>query len=398
MKLGYFVPEFPGQTHIFFWREIKALRSLGVDVHLLSSRKPAPGACKHEFAAEAAAATHYVFPPRWGDAVVTLNFPPTRMFKPLRYLQGLKETPLKRRFLLTALLASAADLFQYSKKHGVTHIHGHSCADVAHLLALTYLLGGPTYSLTLHGDLPVYGVDHKSKMALARFVACVTTPLQKQVIEQAGVPPEKAPVIWMGVETERFQDQGRRTFESGKLHLVTVARLQANKGHRFALAALKEAVAQGCDVRYTIAGEGPDRAAIEAVVSELGLGDRVKFTGTLAEGAVLELLQTADAFCLPSVGLGEAAPVSVMEAMACGLPVLCSIIGGTPDMIQDQVNGLLLPQGDVPALTAAMVKLARDLDERKRIGLAARQRAVQAFDARETARKLLDTIRATTGA
>ena len=63
VKIGYLVPEFPTQTHIIFWREIILLREMGVEVFLLSTRRPAPGSCPHEFAAQAEAETHYAYPP-----------------------------------------------------------------------------------------------------------------------------------------------------------------------------------------------------------------------------------------------------------------------------------------------------------------------------------------------
>ncbi|MBL8800230.1 MAG: glycosyltransferase family 4 protein, partial [Planctomycetia bacterium] len=222
-----------------------------------------------------------------------------------------------------------------------------------------------------------------------KVVSCVTGPLQKQIVGTVGLPVEKAPIIWMGVDTDRFHDAGKRSHQPGKLHLTTVARLNAMKGHRFALAALRKAVERGCDIRYTIVGEGEFRPQIEESIRTLGLGDRVTLTGTQSEDAILELLQAVDAFILPSVGLGEAAPVSVMEAMACGLPVICSIIGGTPDMIASGVNGILTPQEDEKAIEEALVLLCQNVEERRRLGQAARQRAVEAFDARQTAGKLL---------
>jgi glycosyltransferase involved in cell wall biosynthesis len=392
VKLGYFVPEFPAQTHVFFWREIVALRQAGVDVQLISSRRPDPDACRHDFAAAAVRETHYLFPPRWLPAMAALAVRPLGTLKGMAYVAGLRESPLKRRLIYNGLLLSAADLLLHARKLGLDHVHVHSCADAAHVVALCRLLGGPPYSLTLHGDLPVYGSDHRSKMAPAKFVACVTTPLQRQVVEQVGLPPERAPVLWMGVETERFCAGDRRTYQPRQLHLVTVARLNAMKGHKHALAALRTARERGCDVRYTIAGEGPYRAEIEAEIQRLGLDKQVRLTGTMGESAVLELLQEADAFVLSSVGLGEAAPVSVMEAMACGLPVLCSIIGGTPDMIRNGVDGLLIKQADEAGLADAMVLLAENVEERRRLGQAARERAVQFFDSRVTARRLLEAI------
>jgi glycosyltransferase involved in cell wall biosynthesis len=390
--IGYLVPEFPSQTHVFFWREVQALRDLGVPVHLVSSRRPEAGACRHAFAEAAARETHYLFPPRLLPALGALLTRPVRSLKALRYVLGLRESSWKKRLKYCGLLLCAGDLLRHAQVQGYRHLHVHSCADTAHVAALAHLLGGPTYSLTLHGDLPVYGTDHASKMGGARFVACVTAPLRRQVLEQVGLPAERTGVLWMGVDTDRFCADGLRAYEPGRLHMVTVARLNAMKGHVHALAAMRQAVDRGCDVRYTIAGEGPHRAEVEAAVRRLGLADRVEMSGTMSETAVRELLQRADAFVLPSVGLGEAAPVSVMEAMACGLPVVASVIGGTPDMITDRVDGLLVAQADEAALADALVFLARNPEERRRLGRAARERAVQAFDSRQTARRLLQAV------
>jgi glycosyltransferase involved in cell wall biosynthesis len=394
VRIGYFVPEFPSQTHVFFWREVEALRRLGLQVYLLSSRRPDPAACRHDFAGPAARETHYVFPPLWFTALKSLAVRPIRTLKALGYVASLRESPVLRRLVYGGMILSAADLLACSRELKLDHIHAHSCADAAHVVALCRILGGPPYSLTLHGDLPVYGKDHASKMTRAKFVACVTTPLQRQVSQRVGLPVDRIPVLWMGVNCDKFRENGCRAYRPRRLHLVTVARLDAMKGHRHALAAMRAALERGCDITYTIAGEGAYRREIEEATRRLGLQERVRLTGTLSEESVLDLLQQADVFVLPSIGLGEAAPVSVMEAMACGLPVICSIIGGTPDMITSGVNGLLIPQGDESALAGALVLLAENAEERKRLGGAARDRAVQLFDCKETARRLVEAMQA----
>src|SRR5262249_40387506 len=157
---------------------------------------------------------------------------PLRTVRALGYVAGLRESPLKKRLVYTGLLLSAADLLRHARRLGLEHIHVHSCADAAHVAALCRLLGGPSYSLTLHGDLPVYGTDHARKMAGAEFVACVTTPLKQQVVQQVGKPAAQVPVLWMGVDTDRFHYDGSRAYEDPRLHLVTVARLNPMKGHR----------------------------------------------------------------------------------------------------------------------------------------------------------------------
>ena len=394
IRLGYLVPEWPAQTHAFFWRELGALRALGVEVSLFSTRRPDTAACMHDFAEEARRATRYLFPPNALAALRVLTRQPTRTARALRYLATLSETAPRERAKLFGLLPSAATLVARAEKLQLTHVHAHSCANSAHLVHLAQLLGGPRFSLTLHGDLPVYGTDHARKMRGASFVAAVTRPLQQQLLESAGLEAARVPIIPMGVDTERFSPPRRhaRKAVSGRLHITTIARLHPVKGHAFVLEALRRIRAAGIDAHYVIAGEGPHRQAIERQVHELGLESCVELRGTVSEHGVLELLQQSDVFLLASKGLGEAAPVSVMEAMACGLPVICSQIGGTADMIDDGKDGLLIAQGDVDALTAGLQRLAVDLDFRRQIGSAARERALSAFDFRRMAERFVQAL------
>lgn len=389
MKLGMLIPEFPTQTHVFFWREIEALRSLGVDVDILSTRRPAE-ACPHEFAKLATQQTHYVYPPS-KRSVLLSGFHPMKVAKALEYILSLSE-PAKRKARALGYLACAADLVHHAKKQGLDHIHTHSCADAAHVVAMARILGGPPFSLHLHGDLPVYGKDHRQKMAEATFVAAAAKPMERQLVQDAGVPQERAVTLWMGVDTSRFKPRVLGPARSGPMHLVSVGRLNLCKGHRFALQAMRKALDEGADIRYTIAGSGPDEAEIRAAVAEGNFGDRVKLVGSLGESGVLELLLSADAFVLSSVGLGEASPVAVMESMAAGVPVISSIIGGTPDMITDGVDGLLVEQQDVAGLTRAMKRLAQDEPFRRKLADGARKRALEQFDSKSTARRLLATI------
>jgi len=389
--LGYLVPEWPAQTHAFFWRELSALRAMGDTVHLLSTRSPQASASRHDFAAEARRTTRYLFPPRADKALRVLAAHPARTLAALRHALSLSESSPRERARILALLPCAADLVATSQELGIEHVHIHSCANAAHLGALSRLLGGPSYSLTLHGDLPVYGVDHARKMAHSAFVSTVTEPLRGQVAQVQGMSNKPIPVITMGVDVDKFTP--RSSFgEANKLLLVTVARLAHVKGHGYVLEAVHRARQHGLDVRYAIAGDGEMRGEIERQVAKLGLGGVVELLGTLGEPDVRSLLQRADAFVLASEGLGEAAPVSLMEAMASGMPVVCSRIGGTADMISNREDGILVAQRDVDAITEAVIDLARDVGLRQRLGKAARARAVAAFDYRVTAGKLRTAI------
>jgi colanic acid/amylovoran biosynthesis glycosyltransferase len=313
----------------------------------------------------------------------------------MSYLHLLETSGLNTRIRHLVLLAAAVDLVQWAKRESIEHVHGHSCADAAHVLALARCVGGPPYSVTLHGDLDVYGTDHVQKLKDAAFVCAVGSHLRQQLVERAGVPGHRVIVTCMGVETSELGTLGwDRSYTPGSLHIVTVARLHPAKGHMHALKAIRRGLEAGADLRYTIAGDGPNRDTLLTQIDELELRDRVKLVGTLSEGEVFALLSKADAFILPSTGLGEAWPVSVMEAMAAGLPVIASAIGATPEMITTGQDGFLIPQRDEDSLFQSIMRLATDVEMRRSVGQAARQSARQRFDVAATARTLSDAVRA----
>lgn len=392
-RIGYLIPEFPSQTHAFFWRELCAIEESGVPVEVFSTRRPTPGSCPHGFAEAAEARATYLFPPRIGPVTRFLTTHPGALRRAISYIRSLSETPPTQRAKLLALIGSAAGLVLHCQAQDIGHVHIHSCANAAHLGALAHILGGISYSLTLHGDLQVYGTDHAAKMHEATFVSSVTAPLQAALRREIG-GGKRYPVIWMGVDTTRFCPAPPRA-TSDRFEAVTIARLNFTKGHRFFLQAMAELRAEGLDIHYRIAGEGKERPVIEAEIERLGLGPHVELLGAVGEDTVLSLLHSSDTLALTSIQQGEAAPVAIMEAMACGLVPVCSIIGGTPDMIRDGENGFLVPQEDVQAIADATRILATDPVRRAAMATQARETAEQIFDHRTNALALYREIQTT---
>ena len=148
LRLGYFVPQFPGQTHIFFWREIMALRERGVEVILLSTRPPPPGLISHSWSDEAVRSTTYLASrdPRLAvDAMFRLSLAElwhARSAQPLAMVRDLAMS-----------IAAARRLMEVAERERIDHIHAHSCGRAALISALAHRMGGPRYSLTLHGPL-----------------------------------------------------------------------------------------------------------------------------------------------------------------------------------------------------------------------------------------------------
>jgi glycosyltransferase involved in cell wall biosynthesis len=194
------------------------------------------------------------------------------------------------------------------------------------------------------------------------------------------IAPERTRVIHNGIDTTRFSPSPRRS--DGPLTLICVARLDPLKSHDLLVRSLAALRSQGLDTRLRIVGDGPTRAAVEDEIARLNLGDRVELLGVRSD--VPDLLATADIFVLPS--MAEGLPMTVIEAMACGLPVIASDVGGVSELVASNVNGLLVHARNQQALTDALRLLVTDAGLRRRMGAAGRRMAERQFDIRITAR------------
>jgi len=146
---------------------------------------------------------------------------------------------------------------------------------------------------------------------------------------------------------------------------------------------LVRAVAAVPGLRLRLVGDGPRRAAIEAVAAEVGLGPRLEITGFLADP--LPAMADADLFALPSAA--EACPIALLQAMALGLPVVAARVGGVPELVRDDVDGVLVDDG--PSLTAALRTLAAESQRRSELGGAARARVRERYTVDACADRLL---------
>lgn len=389
-RIGYFVPEFPGQTHGFFWREIQHIESSGIEVRIISSSRPETRS-EHAFATAAKSRTRYLKDLKIFEGLLWIRTVALAIVLIHRGLIGRLTVAGEKRLKSLALVIFAARLKLICEAEGIRHVHGHSCADVAYLLAISKIAGGPDYSLSLHGDLAVYGKGHAFKFDGAKFVACVTEALCKQVKEEVTSWTGAPHLIRMGIEPQHIDDT--RTWSSaGAIRLVTISRLNPMKGHKYAISAVRLLAESGIDVTYDIVGEGEYLNEIQQIIADAGLHDRVRLVGPIANDKVAACLMKYDVFVLPSIGLGEAAPVAVMEAMSTGMPVVCSIIGGTPEMIEHGRTGYLFPQADVDAMADIIRDLAYSPNLRAQAGTNGKLHAIENFLTSASAHKLVGLI------
>jgi glycosyltransferase involved in cell wall biosynthesis len=209
-----------------------------------------------------------------------------------------------------------------------------------------------------------------------RYVA-VSGDVAGELVARFRYPAAKVEVVYNAVQLERFERPApaglRQQLDLGRgLPVVlTCARLDEQKGHEVLL----RAAAQLPDVAFVLAGEGPERARLEALAAELGIADRVLFLGYRSD--IPQLLAACDVFALPS--LYEGSSLAVLEAMAARRAVVSSAIGGTDELIDDGADGVLVPPGEVAPLAAALRRLLGDAELRERLGHRARERVEADF-------------------
>jgi glycosyltransferase involved in cell wall biosynthesis len=201
----------------------------------------------------------------------------------------------------------------------------------------------------------------------AAYVYCPSAYLRKLVLSW-GIPPERVsvlpnPVPVMPGLAER--DELRRELGLNGATVAFAGRLTAQKSLVRAL----DAVAAADGVRLVIAGEGPDREALERHAHNIGVADRVTFLGAQPRRRILELFRAADASILSSSW--ENFPHTIVEALAVGTPVLAMEAGGVGEVVRDGVNGLLVPAGDGAALAEAVRRYFADDALRERLRAAA---------------------------
>jgi glycosyltransferase involved in cell wall biosynthesis len=179
-------------------------------------------------------------------------------------------------------------------------------------------------------------------------------------------------IVPNGVDTEKFKPSAAPA-SGGPLRLLCVGRLIERKGQHHLIAAVKRLVDEGLDVTLDLIGTGDAQAANQAQVARLGLGDRVRFHGYVPREKIVEAYGAADLFVLPSYNEGMS--VALLEAMASGLAVIVTPTGGTPELVEDGVDGRVFPWADVDILSNHLRQLIQDRSQVRRMGAAARARA-----------------------
>lgn len=397
--VGYLTKRFPRLSETFILDEILGLESLGVPLRLYAINHPHEPTVQPDVTRVRSRVTYLHGITGWRDrvrnaAATTAAHLQLLVRHPGRYLYALvliarvhHDWPSVRHFIEAGRLAVLLE------RDGARHLHAafaHSPASIAYFVRL---LTGLPFSFSGHAkDLYLSKPDRLARrVAAAEFVLVCSGAAAHDLRAIAGPSADKVRLAYHGVNTTRFhpdpelmQPSVSSDPASSPLRLLAVGRLVDKKGYPVLLDALAQVTATNRSLSCRIIGAGPQSATLNEQVHRLGLDEVVEFLGARTQIEVAAAYHWADAFVQASVVLADGdrdgVPNSVLEAMASGLPVVASTVAGIPEVVIDDVTGLLVAPGDSDMLADGLIRLIDDPALRVRLAHEARAHVVEHFD------------------
>jgi colanic acid/amylovoran biosynthesis glycosyltransferase len=390
-RIAYLLHRFPRTTDTFIRREIRSLQEMGTDVQVISIWKPKQHESTQDILGEWIQDTQFALPRSVFSIVWILATFAIR--SPMRFLATARLAFLTSRpgvrgfvyqcfYFVEAVLAAALLC-----RNVVAHVHNHIGDHSGTVTMLAAKLAGIGYSVTFHGWPVFFDAKYsriKEKVHEARFTRSISYFCRSQLMMFSECDdPTSFKIVHCGLEIKQYPyRQPRKEIK----YLLCVARLSSEKGHSSLIHALRLLRNEGYDMELRLAGNGPTMEQLTTLAEELGLAQQVHFLGHLSEDEVIRELQRSDLFVLPS--FVEGLPVSAMEAMAVGLPVIATNIAGTSELIEDGKTGILVRPSDPDALAHAVVRMTHDYPFRLRAAELGRKRVMEEFDIHKETAKL----------
>jgi glycosyltransferase involved in cell wall biosynthesis len=435
-RIGYIIRSYPRLSQTFIVNEILALEQIGVDLHLFPIADPREPIVQAQVGEVRAPVDYLEAATRRPRAAIAAEHLRALLAAPMGYLRALSYVLRRKdldagytsatRFECFAYAVYLARRLRREARAGrpIAHLHAHFAHDPALVALLVQKLTGISYSFTAHArdlvQIPPRSLNERIDRATV-MLTCSGTNLD--YVNEVVPAPLRAKVrlIHHGVNLDGFQPAaGRRGDgamenddvvhwpthplahpEEAPTHplahspaplMLSVGRLVEKKGFPDLVEACARLKAAGRRLRCEIYGEGPLAAELAAQIARLGLEDTVILAGARSQRELVPIFQQADLFALaPFVtddGDRDGIPNVLVEAMACGLPVVSTAVAGIPELVRPGANGVLVPPRDVAALAEALATLIDAPERREAMGKAARQTVVEGFDLRAAAREI----------
>lgn len=386
LRIDYLVSRFPQASETFIVRELDALASTTPYTFGLRSLFPVPDSAVHDIARKWVLQLRR---PSVADALLGLGWAMARSPGVLASViatvtrEYLKRPSRLARSLTTVALA-CAHAKELQRSEVPVHLHAHYATYPALAAWVCHRLLGVGYSFTAHAhDLYIDQSMLAIKIADADFVVTISE-FNRRFLDRFATPGSDVSVVHCGIDLDKYPYREREMPTEGPIRTLCVASLAEKKGHEVLFRALAIG-GRGVDrIQLDLIGSGPLREDLGRLADELGISDRISFHGSRTETYVRDALAGSDMFVLPSViaadGQMEGLPVSLMEALACGLPAVSTALSGIPEIIIDGETGLLTAPGNAQSLRDALESIVENPSAAKQYARAGRKLVEQQFD------------------
>ena len=396
LKVGYVVKMFPRLSETFILNEILELESRGAEVVIFSLKKPNEGRF-HPQLAKLKASVIYLDDldvkkwPNWIESEWPVLSPNSQeLWKLLNEAFEQKDIRRIEWILGSAWLASQA------QKLGLSHLHAHFATLPSTYAYFAHRISGIPFSFTAHAkDIFVYDTEEhflREKAQAAGFVVTVTNFNLRYLQEKLPhLDKQKIRVIYNGINVEYFGKNGSTQREPNLI--LSVGRLVAKKGFNILLEACKLMKERGVSFRCLVVGEGSDLEVLQNQKENLGLSQEVIFAGPKNLEEVRDLMHQSSIFCLPCVIASDnnvdALPTVLLEALASGLPAISTAVSGIPEIIDNEVDGILVEPEDAEALSREMERLLASAELREKFSKNGLKKAAERFNLHKSVDTLL---------
>jgi glycosyltransferase involved in cell wall biosynthesis len=406
-SIAYLVSRYPTLSMIFVLREVLALRELGFRIETASINPPdRPSEKLTPDERDEAARTYCV---KCHGVRGALAAHCRTLFSNFGgYLRGLAQAfrlaglDLPRLYMNLMYFTEALMIGQWMRRNGQHHLHVHLASQAASVGLFVHRVFRFGYSLTVHGPDEFYdakGHYLAQKIEAADFVVCISSYTRSQLMNLSPYRHwKKFVVVRLGVDTALFspgprpaqhpaqQNPVQLNASTDAFEILCVGRLTPAKGQHLLIDAIDRLAKDGHRVLLRLIGNGPDEVSLRNCAGRLTSPVTIVFEGAVNQDRIRGFYQTADVFCLPS--FAEGLPVVLMEAMAMEIPCVSTHIAGIPELIGNEVDGLLTPASDLDALTEALARLIADSALRARLASSGRARILAQYDLASNVEKL----------
>lgn len=390
--IGYVLRKFPVLSETFVLNELLGLEAQGVPLHVFSLMRPNDPRF-HDDLPKLKARVSYV--PDATDLAKAMRHnrrlagrAGRRYRRALSYVARQAKPELLWRLLQAGYVANEA------RRLRLRHLHAQFANRPTTVALLASRLTGVPFSFTAHAtDIFKHAVDRRvlaRKIREARFVVTVSEYNRDYLARLADGADRKIVRIHNGIDVDRFAPNGNPPPKP--FRILCVARLVEKKGLPYLVDACAMLRERGVEFRCDIIGKGRLRSELGRRIKDRGLRRTVRLLGPKTQGEVLAEYRASNLYVLPAIvgsdGNREGLPVSIVEALACGLPVIATPVTGIPEVVRDGHNGLIVPPADAARLAEAIERLIRDPRLYRRLREAARPSVLSAFDRRRTVAEL----------